>query len=152
MQEPHGRSSSKGSTPCIALLLLLAETIFSCQHPLTLLRPRVRFIDAPSTARTRYSLWAEACRSGPTAKPIPTALRPVILRSLSSTAQAAFTFRTTMAFPGRIPWIACLFPAGFTSVDPATHSSFAQHDKLCGLTRRVRVYADETFCFRGRRP
>src|SRR6478736_1920785 len=117
MLERHGPSNSKDFTPCIALPLRLAEMIFSCQPPPILLRPRAQFIDAPSTARDRYRLWAEACRGGPRAKPIPTASRPGIPWSLLSTARAAFTFRMTMALPGRTHWIVCLFQAGFASVD-----------------------------------
>jgi hypothetical protein len=78
MLKRHGLSNSKDFTPIIALPLLLGETTFSWQHPPTLLRRKAQFIDARSTATVRYSLWAEACRSGPTASPIPTASRPEI--------------------------------------------------------------------------
>jgi hypothetical protein len=63
---------------CSAVAFGLGETTFSCQHPPTLLRRKAQFIDAQSTATVRCSLWAEACRSGSTAKPIPTASRPEI--------------------------------------------------------------------------
>lgn len=78
MLERHGRSNSKDFTPIIALPLLLGATTCSWQHPPTRLRRRAQFIDVRSTATVRCSLWAEGCRSGSTASPIPTASRPGI--------------------------------------------------------------------------
>ena len=69
---------SRDFTPIIALPLLLGGTTFSYQHPPTLLRRKAQFNDARSPATVRYSLCAEACRSGSTASPIPTASRPGI--------------------------------------------------------------------------
>ena len=56
----------------------LGETIFLCQHPLIRLRLKGQCIDARSTVRVRCSPWAEACRGGLMARPIPTVLRRVI--------------------------------------------------------------------------
>src|SRR5229473_1799025 len=93
--------TARTSRPSL-LCRCLGETTFSYQHPPTLLRRKAQFIDARSTATVRYSLWAEACRSGSTASPIPTASRPEIQWPLRSTDRDAFTCRMTMVLPGRV--------------------------------------------------
>src|ERR1700733_5783311 len=117
MQERHGLSKSEDFTPFIALPLLLEETTFSCRQPPTLLRSRAQFIDARLTAAVRWSLWAEACRNGSKAKPIPTASRLEIQRSLWSIGPDIFTCHMTMVFPGPVSVMVWLLQAGFTSVD-----------------------------------
>src|ERR1700685_1418502 len=102
MRERRGLSNSEDFTRLIALPLLLGETTFSCRHPQTLLRRKARFIGARLTARVRYSLWAEACRSGSTAKPIQTASRLEIRLSLWSIGPDTSTCHMTMVLPGPV--------------------------------------------------
>jgi hypothetical protein len=89
-------------TPIIAPLSHSGETTFSCPHPPTPLRRKAQSIDARSTATVRCNPWVGACRSGPTAVPIPTASRLEIRQSLSSMDRDAYTCRTTMVPPGHV--------------------------------------------------